>query len=683
MEMKSGIDFDKFVFKIGQNAGTGFLMLDRYVLTCAHVVGLPLTLGKEIKVKQFDRDAVCFEECNAKLVWFPSDMVWLPSDESPDKQSDIAILKIEDLLHDNPRKLTANSFLRDELINRVISDRKMVVSRGFPTKDGPQREFTMEGYIDSGIAVMKPNDWKHTSGSKIKGFSGAPVWYSTESINGLMGMLVAGTPAKDLIEADPSAHVILAYTLINKGILDFIYKDSLSDLIDKNLPLSENIFADICRIFQGLLPGTSFKDELDNPSSINIKNLLEKITLAEGSKQQKIAKLKESEDRIFQFSAILYWLICDKCEVSVFLKKWIDDCCENSQIVLKESEKIVLLYRSVMNSNNNLEREIATIREELKKLAGSEQKLLDFDQKFSNKIDRGFLEVGKKFSDIDQKFSNKINQRIDKINQQIDEFDREFSEVNQRISELDQKFSDDFCQRFSNIEKIQGQHQDDVKNNFQSLEKSNSQSLEKNLHTLTERLIVGCFFVLILVSNSTIGFVFSYWLKPSQTPITTSSNSTVSTTEVIPSEPSEKKESEALGISKKAVAGPNPISLSTPSIVPSSSTENIKSKNPAEEDWEKRGRKAEAKCGTNYVKSNDKGRYPVFLTSLPGKFDNDFIVVKTVFCGDAQISKSYPDTIQVATFVGRENAEIFEHFLGKYKAERKSIEIGKREVNPL
>ncbi len=210
----------------GKVVGAGFLVSDKYILTCAHVVNA--ALSRHLNTTDVPNQEICLDfplVASGKILrgrvvrWIP---VQPGSSISPETGADIAKLELEDFF---PEKAKPVRLVKaEDLWNhgfRVF---------GFP--EGRAEGVWTDGIIKNPQANGRVHiEVSHSSAYSIEpGFSGSPVW--DEKVDGVAGMTVAidplrpknraafMTPTTQLINACPE----LVYPY--RGLFAFTEQDS-------------------------------------------------------------------------------------------------------------------------------------------------------------------------------------------------------------------------------------------------------------------------------------------------------------------------------------------------------------------------------------------------------------------------------------------------------------------------
>ncbi|MBP5977948.1 trypsin-like peptidase domain-containing protein [Brasilonema sp. CT11] len=163
----------------GKVVGAGFLVSQKHILTCAHVVAYALGLARNIVEKPEQAVSLDFPIVAAKQLYKARVIFWRPI--NPDEfAEDIAGLELEDSPPEaaKPAQLVTSEDLWGHRF-RVL---------GFPA--GKSDGAWADGELRAGIG----NGWVQLEGVKQQGyalepgFSGAPIW--DEQLQGVAGMAV-------------------------------------------------------------------------------------------------------------------------------------------------------------------------------------------------------------------------------------------------------------------------------------------------------------------------------------------------------------------------------------------------------------------------------------------------------------------------------------------------------------
>lgn len=184
--------FVRILTKGGKTAGAGFLITDRYICTCAHVVAVASEGVRTKKARPTEPVEIEFPHIPLKPKCLAKVFKWrhLPSSHltSQCKDHDIAILKIDQKeVPDEARPL--------EISLTIDVDGHPFSSYGYP----PQKQV---GVPAKGRLAGPPNDAgllgieadRCVGFFAEQGFSGAPVW--DEEIGSVVGMIAWGEPER-------------------------------------------------------------------------------------------------------------------------------------------------------------------------------------------------------------------------------------------------------------------------------------------------------------------------------------------------------------------------------------------------------------------------------------------------------------------------------------------------------
>ncbi|MBP0019394.1 MAG: trypsin-like peptidase domain-containing protein [Cyanobacteria bacterium SBLK] len=184
----------------GKAIGAGFLVSDKYVLTCAHVVAFALGIRADTPNLPTGKIYLDFPRVDAGRKIEAKVIFWLPV--NPDlAREDIAGLELLNPIPDNahPVRLLNSEDLWGHQF-RVF---------GFP--EGKSNGVWASGVLRGGTAKewVQLEDVKETGYRLDKGFSGAPVW--DEELQGVVGMAVAAEQQRQEIKV---AFIIPANVLV-------------------------------------------------------------------------------------------------------------------------------------------------------------------------------------------------------------------------------------------------------------------------------------------------------------------------------------------------------------------------------------------------------------------------------------------------------------------------------------
>jgi hypothetical protein len=187
--------------------GAGFLVSDKYILTCTHVVAIALGISPGTSEMPADTVELDFPQIGSKQKLKAKVFFWLPiSSDSRHSQEDIAVLKLENPCPDQAKSL--------ELLPSENLWNHEFVAFGFPRGThgvwtvGVLQGANAKGWVQ--IEVKSENSYRLE-----EGFSGTPVW--DENLQRVVGMAVAAEkhrldvkaafiiPVKVLLEAIPES----------------------------------------------------------------------------------------------------------------------------------------------------------------------------------------------------------------------------------------------------------------------------------------------------------------------------------------------------------------------------------------------------------------------------------------------------------------------------------------------
>ena len=190
----------------GNVIGAGFLVSDKYILTCTHVVAIALGIPPGTSEMPTGTVELDFPQVDSKQKLIAKVFFWLPiSSDSFESQEDIAVLKLEKPCPDKAKPL--------ELLASEKLWKHEFVAFGFPQNksygvwtSGILQGANAKGWVQ--IEVKSENSYRLE-----EGFSGTPVW--DENLQRVVGMAVAAEkdrhdvkaafiiPTKVLLEALP------------------------------------------------------------------------------------------------------------------------------------------------------------------------------------------------------------------------------------------------------------------------------------------------------------------------------------------------------------------------------------------------------------------------------------------------------------------------------------------------
>ncbi len=190
----------------GQPVGAGFLVTNRHILTCAHVVCDALGINRhspEMPDEILFLDFPLLEKCpriRAKVIrWYP-----VQDDTVCGEKEDIAVLEI---LPDTPLPGHARPVPVVVLSPAIFDEGRSVRMCGFPEgmDEGDRRSGNTGGLVGTGRIQI---DFEAGRRTAAPGFSGTPVWDVTEK--SVCGMIVSINTR----DGETSAYMIPSQTLV-------------------------------------------------------------------------------------------------------------------------------------------------------------------------------------------------------------------------------------------------------------------------------------------------------------------------------------------------------------------------------------------------------------------------------------------------------------------------------------
>lgn len=167
--------------RYGRIVGMGFLVIDREILTCAHVIAQALGIPEDMPEQPIEEIRLDFPLMTPKKILTARVVLWDPVATSWKTGQDIAVLKLE---KDIPHNVQAISLIKsDELWGHTFR------AFGFPAAydDGVWTSGRLLERVSGGWVQIE--DVKKTGFRVQPGFSGGPVW--DEQLNGVVGITVA------------------------------------------------------------------------------------------------------------------------------------------------------------------------------------------------------------------------------------------------------------------------------------------------------------------------------------------------------------------------------------------------------------------------------------------------------------------------------------------------------------
>jgi S1-C subfamily serine protease len=182
--------------------GIGFLVAEKYALTCAHVVAKGLLIDSRIPNIPDGEIEVDFPLVNSTEKFKATVVVWIPESafNSDEALEDIAVLKLE--------KLPTFAYPTRLILSENLSKHPFKV---FGCPAGVPFGVWATGVLSDTVSKhwVQLEDTKVTGYAISKGFSGSPVW--DEELQGVVGMLVAADRKR---ETAKSAFMIPIQTLV-------------------------------------------------------------------------------------------------------------------------------------------------------------------------------------------------------------------------------------------------------------------------------------------------------------------------------------------------------------------------------------------------------------------------------------------------------------------------------------
>jgi hypothetical protein len=176
----------------GNVIGSGFLVSDKYILTCSHVVALALQIPAGTSEMPTGIVSCDFPIVDSKQKLTATVVFWLPVSSNPsESQEDIAVLRLE-----NPCPSQAKPV---ELLPCENVWKHEFLAFGFP-KDKPNGVWT-EGVLQGANAKSWVQiEVKSENGYRLEeGFSGTPVW--DQNLQRVVGMAVAAEKQRQDVKA--------------------------------------------------------------------------------------------------------------------------------------------------------------------------------------------------------------------------------------------------------------------------------------------------------------------------------------------------------------------------------------------------------------------------------------------------------------------------------------------------
>ena len=228
----------------GGIVGTGFLVAERYLLTCAHVVASVLSIdGQSSDIPQglvyldfpFSDVRPC-AKLQARAVY------WLPEDPSQSRVEDIAGLYLIDAPPQGIYPAPMKSI--DDLNGESLREHRLQIS-GFPIPAGQEAHAVISS-APLANRWVQIEDTKETGVSVKEGFSGSPVWDT--KLQGVVGMVLA----KDAIEPERK----VAYMTLRQHLPAF-ENQRLYVLLDSLSEFGTQVEDDLQKVYQDCHPDSS------------------------------------------------------------------------------------------------------------------------------------------------------------------------------------------------------------------------------------------------------------------------------------------------------------------------------------------------------------------------------------------------------------------------------------------
>ncbi|MDV3351753.1 trypsin-like peptidase domain-containing protein [Leptothoe sp. LEGE 181152] len=283
----------RFYHANGNVVGAGFLVADRYVLTCAHVVAAALTLPENTEVAPEQSVQVDFPLLDPGQKLEASVVFWLPVSHVKAVE-DMAVLRLAAATPTEAKCTSlhpAPSYWEHSL---VIFGFPQGHDRGI-WATGVFRGPNDKGWIqfDSLMSEDRPVE---------KGFSGAPIW--DQALKAVVGMAVAAEKRRESVN---SAYMIPQELL--RRPLNYIRQQTLLDIFQDY----ESIPGNVIQFAYGLCRSQNAV----TPVQKSIPAIIDELANATAGAQQ-------DEDKLVQFVAAL-WLELDSQMITApreSLEKW-------------------------------------------------------------------------------------------------------------------------------------------------------------------------------------------------------------------------------------------------------------------------------------------------------------------------------------------------------------------------
>jgi hypothetical protein len=305
----------------GAIVGTGFLLSERYLLTCAHVVDA--ALGPTIDARSASI-SISFPFVSSEQK-YQSNVVdyWL--DEPGKYHKDFAILKLNNSAPPQVKPIQLISL-------KEYEDNLLLKSFGLPKGDtlGRNLKAAIRGAVPGGWIQIE--DTKYTGVAIEEGFSGAPVW--CDRVSGWIGMIVARDRKR------PEAKIGFMIPTDELRIpLREISKLELQDILKPHEP---EISVSIAQAYQICRP-----ENWPSPYFNKLEEILaDLVEMPEG---------ELNESKLVQFTACLLNQALTT-EIDIALEKWsnlrANNLCQLREAMLEKLK--VSLAKSLQKKNNNL-----------------------------------------------------------------------------------------------------------------------------------------------------------------------------------------------------------------------------------------------------------------------------------------------------------------------------------------
>ncbi len=207
-------------------AGAGFLIADRHIMTCAHVIAYALGIPLDTQEQPEGEVNLVFAAINLKKIYKSKIVKWYPV-TSNQRIRDIAVLK---LIDKPPKTATPVSVISSK--NRKLWEHKFV-ALGF-TQTIPRGEFARGEILELvGDNLIQIEGTRKTGGRIEPGFSGTAIW--DLELKGIVGMAAredVKRPDSKVAFMIPTETLLEAWSDLAKLYLDILAEGIELELLE-------------------------------------------------------------------------------------------------------------------------------------------------------------------------------------------------------------------------------------------------------------------------------------------------------------------------------------------------------------------------------------------------------------------------------------------------------------------